>query len=1403
MKTIGFIFVFLAGFFFGHFQAQTCLTAAAKDLAGNTDVTVDCSYPLNNGCLPLTVEYPKIFETSSYLVAPVAYSPVVPYNSGTSLNANFDDEFSSSIPIPFNFCFFGNSYSNVVIGSNGLITFDLGQRGNVSYPNIRADNPSPLLPTNSVFGVLQDLVFSNNDDSEIYYSTIGTAPCTKFVINFYKGRLTGCTDTVSSQIVLHEGSNIVEVFVEDKKLPCPTAKFKESLIGVLNSSGTTGFSPLNRNTGIWAAQNEGWRFSPNGAEVVPQIQWRNTAGQNVGYSQNITVCPNQNEIYTASVLYNICGSIFELKDSIDVKFDPSYPLPRDYTQVFCTTAASLNVNLDDYQPNLTPNPASNFIFTYHLSQVDAETGNSPQPNSTTISGNQSYFVRIQSKTDASCFRIALLNMQLISNALLTSTVSVCDLNSDGVENNYRLSQLNSQLFSSGISGMISYFTSQTDATNNVNAVTTANITSTTQLWVRLVSGTCVNVYGPISVNFTAGPAISTPITFSDTMCDTKGDGMEPYSFTDIDKLITSDRSLTIKYFSSYSQAYDGFAEPLSTVTEGSYKIFARVDNGSGCFSIAEVNLTIIFTKIVANDKTAYVCFNGTDDKTFDLNVLSQGMLIDPVSGITITFYNGKEAAYGGEVPNQISPLQTITDDGNYVSRTYFVRFTGPGNCYTVKEITVALYHPTPAQSTFTVCDLNNDSTESVLLSQFSAAVIGGQSATVKFFGSQADASSNSNELSNIAVNGTVQVWTRLESHGCVEVYPITLTLSPVPVVTAEINKIRNNICDNNNDGTEIFDLTQLNSEIYSGTKPATIQFYQNYDPATGSFSGFIFSPDQFSVSGNSTVYAEVRFSGEACFSASKITISTNFLPGINLNQNAVLKICDFDFNLQESFDMTLATPQIFDQSVNSVQLANISITYHKNKFEAEAGVNPLSSTQVTMLSEETFWARFQDQFGCYSVAPILLKTYLPPKALNSSIVVCDDNLDGNFEVNLTAHQINMVSSISADNIFSFYLSQSDALAGANPIINPDNFTMNPFPPQLWVRVENIPGCMDVAQITFAQGTPLTLLNAGPFQILDVCDEGNDGAETINLTQFENQIENSGAVFSYFGTLDDLHTGANKIVNPASYPYQESVSGGKIFIKVEKSGFCPALAELSILLKKTPIFSLPDYFFCPYEGSVDIQPDFSALNLTDFEWKAPDGTVISTDSQLLNVSVAGMYQLKVTAANGCTYTETFEVKTYEVPIITELVPSGNSYTVIATGSQPIQYSIDGITWQSSNAFHNLPTGVITFYVKFEGSDCLGLTKHGIMFSLGNAITPNGDGINDEWKVEDLDVFEGKNSSLQIFDRYGKMVFTQENSLELKWNGKQNGRPLATDTYWYVLKLPDGRIFNSWILLKNRD
>jgi gliding motility-associated-like protein len=70
------------------------------------------------------------------------------------------------------------------------------------------------------------------------------------------------------------------------------------------------------------------------------------------------------------------------------------------------------------------------------------------------------------------------------------------------------------------------------------------------------------------------------------------------------------------------------------------------------------------------------------------------------------------------------------------------------------------------------------------------------------------------------------------------------------------------------------------------------------------------------------------------------------------------------------------------------------------------------------------------------------------------------------------------------------------------------------------------------------------------------------------------------------------------------------------------------------------------------------------------------------------------------------------------------------------------------------------------------------------SIYSAISPNGDGINDTWKIKDIEFFEG--CQVEVFDRWGQSVFKSV-GYERPWDGTFKGRYLPMGPYYYVIEL----------------
>jgi gliding motility-associated-like protein len=70
------------------------------------------------------------------------------------------------------------------------------------------------------------------------------------------------------------------------------------------------------------------------------------------------------------------------------------------------------------------------------------------------------------------------------------------------------------------------------------------------------------------------------------------------------------------------------------------------------------------------------------------------------------------------------------------------------------------------------------------------------------------------------------------------------------------------------------------------------------------------------------------------------------------------------------------------------------------------------------------------------------------------------------------------------------------------------------------------------------------------------------------------------------------------------------------------------------------------------------------------------------------------------------------------------------------------------------------------------------------AIYSAISPNGDGFNDTWKIEDIEFFEA--CQVEVFDRWGQSVFKSV-GYERPWDGTFKGKYLPTGPYYYVIEL----------------
>jgi gliding motility-associated-like protein len=304
------------------------------------DIDLDCGID----CVDLTASFLQTGETTSYEVSSITYAPPFPFTGGTPVSANTDDVWSPIIPIPFDFCFFGETYSEMIIGSNGVVAFDFTQpdtqpNGFCQWsfePTETIPDPVELFRT-TIFGAYMDINPAVAGSGQINYEVFGEAPCRTMVINFPDVPYFSCNNLImTSQIVMYETTNVIEVYIEERSDQCSTWNDGLAIIGIQNQDGTVGFTPPGRNTGNWAANQEAWRFTPDGTSNV-MFSWLDAGGTVIGTDPTINVCPDDDVTeYTAQAVYTNCnGDVITETDTVTVTKVANFTVDLGEDQNFC------------------------------------------------------------------------------------------------------------------------------------------------------------------------------------------------------------------------------------------------------------------------------------------------------------------------------------------------------------------------------------------------------------------------------------------------------------------------------------------------------------------------------------------------------------------------------------------------------------------------------------------------------------------------------------------------------------------------------------------------------------------------------------------------------------------------------------------------------------------------------------------------------------------------------------------------------------------------------------------------------------------------------------------------------------------------------------------------------------
>ena len=327
-------------------------------------------------------------STTNYNVTTIPY--VAQTNNGQLVPLG-DDVQSNVYNIGFTFCFYGQSYTQFRIGSNGWVSLGPGIQP-ANFTSIQIPTPNAAAPKNCIMGPWQD--WNPGVGGQIRFQTTGVAPCRKLTVSWVGVPMFFCTNLQGTfHIVLYESTNVIENYIVNKP-NCLQWAGGTAVQGIHNPTGTQAVTVAGRNSTQWTTINDARQYTPSGPPIQPTYTWFQVGNPNpIGTGLTITVIPPLGgAYYTCQPVYPTCNAGWSVcnqqgvglgPDTIHVVPTPNLPVPTiTPTDPLCNNGCNgsivvtpiggtqpFNINWNNGGNTLTLNNLCSGTYTFTLTDA--------------------------------------------------------------------------------------------------------------------------------------------------------------------------------------------------------------------------------------------------------------------------------------------------------------------------------------------------------------------------------------------------------------------------------------------------------------------------------------------------------------------------------------------------------------------------------------------------------------------------------------------------------------------------------------------------------------------------------------------------------------------------------------------------------------------------------------------------------------------------------------------------------------------------------------------------------------------------------------------------------------------------------------------------------------------------
>ncbi|WP_417871274.1 choice-of-anchor L domain-containing protein, partial [Winogradskyella sp.] len=675
---------------------------------------------------------------------------------------------------------------------------------------------------------------------------------------------------------------------------------------------------------------------------------------------------------------------------------------------------------------------------------------------------------------------------------------------------------------------------------------------------------------------------SDPISDYEICDDSSNDGVETFDLSTKDAEVLASvppSNYTISYHYSDIEAQsnaNSISNPIQNTTNPQ-TIYVRIeDTNDGCLAFSNFNLIVNPLPNINDPSPLEVCDDQVADgyTTIDLNIKNDE-ITNGLTNLIVTYHNTSADAASGSNPLPMPYVNTNSNEQVFVS----VRDESTG-CISTTTLDISVLD-NPVINTedhyIDACDTDHDGFANFDLTSIIPDVLEGLTdVTVTFHETNTDALSGSNPIAddtnyaNITSEEQV-VYIRVENNttGCASITPIELHTNLLLTAT-NINDV--SLCDIENDGNEEFNFSGIAASIINDLPEEfniAVEFYLTEDDRDNQTNPLDQTVPFVPTSNPQTIY--LGLSSNTCYEIEQIDLI--LIPIYEFESIVSQTVCDED---QDGFTTTDLSQ--FDTQVTEA-LDGFSVTYFLTEDDARNNTNVLPNFYTNTTNPFTVYPRItSNETGCSDVNFFEITVLeAPVTSAPSDIVICDNDQDGFFIINLTDVIPEVVNS-TTDRQITFHNSQTNADNGSNAINNDSNY--NAQTETIFIRVENTnTGCHATETLSI---TVNTLPVFSEIENYKICEDNSDGYADFIFNTKDAEILNgqSGKEVSYYLNQQDADDRTNAIDKDTAY--QNTTTPQTIFVRVENitDQDCYGTTSFIIEVGTNPLYNEPsDWFVC--------------------------------------------------------------------------------------------------------------------------------------------------------------------------------------------------------------------------------